>query len=489
MKVHRTVASDGPANCPSRIEGVARRLKGRFDRKCYRNREREQKLHIGTWNVTSLTGKESELVDEAIRYRLDIVGVSFTKRKGHGTLVLHKRWQLFYSGVDPARRAQAGVGILTNPRLAEGVVAWRQISERVALLRLKLKEKTLALVQLYAPNTESEYAPFLDEVLGVLEGIPGTDSIVLLRDFNAHDGDDPQTWQGVIGKSGDSDTNVQGRLLLDFCAGGGLSIMNTFFHHKDIHKYTWYRLGDSATQKSLIGLFVVSDDLRNNAMDVCVKRGAELPTDHHRILCKLRLALSSRMQRFDRKGQKRIRWETLADEAVRHNFSENVDQRFSHLPSKEADVETEWSLFRTSILGIATEMCGVKPIGPPIGQKRTPWQNDEVCAVVAEKKYAYRAWVGQQTAETRQKYLQARDKTKEAVAKAKATSWENFGHRLESDYLSAGKVFWQTIHRLRRGACPMIYSIKSAFGDLLSCKKDILNRWKEYFMELYNPTS
>ena len=35
----------------------------------------------------------------------------------------------------------------------------------------------------------------------------------------------------------------------------------------------------------------------------------------------------------------------------------------------------------------------------------------------------------------------------------------------------------------------MIYSIKSAFGDLLSCEGDILNRWKEYFMELYNPTS
>ena len=71
--------------------------------------------------------------------------------------------------------------------------------------------------------------PFLDEVLGVLEGIPGTDSIVLLGDFNTHVGNDAQTWKGVIGKNGDSDTNTQGRLLLDFCAGGGLSIMNTFF--------------------------------------------------------------------------------------------------------------------------------------------------------------------------------------------------------------------------------------------------------------------
>ena len=153
-------------------------------------------------------------------------------------------------------------------------------------------------MQVYVSNTESEYAPFLDEVFGVLEGIPGTDSIVLLGDFNAHVGNDAQMWKGVIGKNGNSDTSAQARLLLDFCTGGRLSIMNTFFHHKDIHKYTWYRLGDSATQKSLIDLFVVSDDLRKSVMDVCTKREAELLTDHHLVLCKLRLTSSSRMQRI-----------------------------------------------------------------------------------------------------------------------------------------------------------------------------------------------
>ena len=83
--------STGLTNYPSRIEGVARRLNGKFDRKCYRSREREQKLHIGTRNMTSLTGKEPELVDEAVRYRLDLVGVSSTKRKGTETLILNKR--------------------------------------------------------------------------------------------------------------------------------------------------------------------------------------------------------------------------------------------------------------------------------------------------------------------------------------------------------------------------------------------------------------
>ena len=142
----RTVTSDGLVNYPSRIEGVARRVNGKFVRKCCRNREREQKLHIGTWNVTSLTGKEPELVDEAIRCRLGIAGVLFTKRKGSGTLILNKRWQHFYSGVDPTLHAHAGEGILTNPRLAERIIEWRPIIERVAHLRLKLKEKILALV-------------------------------------------------------------------------------------------------------------------------------------------------------------------------------------------------------------------------------------------------------------------------------------------------------------------------------------------------------
>ena len=97
------------------------------------------------------------------------------------------------------------------------------------------------------------------------------------------------------------------------------------------------------------------------------------------------------MQKIGQKRQNRIRWKVLADEAVRHNFTENVDQRFSLLPLRKVNIETEWSLFRVAILGVATETYGVKRIGPSVGRKRTAWWNDEVCTVVAEKKASYRA--------------------------------------------------------------------------------------------------
>ena len=55
--------------------------------------------------------------------------------------------------------------------------------------------------------------------------------------------------------------------------------MNTFFQHKRIHKYTWYR--DSMGQRSLIDLCIVSADLLSTVSDVRVKRGSEVSTNHH----------------------------------------------------------------------------------------------------------------------------------------------------------------------------------------------------------------
>ena len=183
--------------------------------------------------------------------------------------------------------AQAGVGILTSPRLADCVIDWNPLGGRVCLLRLRLKERTLALLMVYAPNAEAEYQPFLDEVDAALQRVANMDSIILMGDFNAHVGTDSLTWKGVIGRNGDSDLNTNGRRLLDLCCSNGLSIMNTFCQHRDVHKYTWYR--GALGQRSPIDFFIVSADLFSHVLDVRVKRGAELSTDHHLAVCNLRL--------------------------------------------------------------------------------------------------------------------------------------------------------------------------------------------------------
>ena len=79
---------------------VAKRLgrqMGAAHRKCTRVGPNCRDLAIGNWNVSSLTGKEQELVCEAQQYRLDVVGISSTKRRGSGT-VYHKPPSLTVGG-------------------------------------------------------------------------------------------------------------------------------------------------------------------------------------------------------------------------------------------------------------------------------------------------------------------------------------------------------------------------------------------------------
>ena len=65
-------------------------------RSCY-------KLVIGNWGISSLPVKEHELVKKVKRYSLNVVGMTLYS------------WTIganFCSGVEPAKFAQAGVGIL-----------------------------------------------------------------------------------------------------------------------------------------------------------------------------------------------------------------------------------------------------------------------------------------------------------------------------------------------------------------------------------------
>ncbi|KAK3573020.1 hypothetical protein QTP86_012243 [Hemibagrus guttatus] len=94
-------------------------------------------LAFGTWNVTSLEGKEPELVREVERYWLEIVGLASTHSLGSGTQLLERGWTLFFSGVPHGERSRAGVGLLIARQLSRHVLEFSPVNERVVSLRLR----------------------------------------------------------------------------------------------------------------------------------------------------------------------------------------------------------------------------------------------------------------------------------------------------------------------------------------------------------------
>ena len=128
-----------------------------------RTRPRQQKLALGMWKVTSLGGKEPELVRKVECYRLDLVRLTSSYSRGSGTLLLDRGWTLFFSGVAQGLVCWAGVGILTSPRLSAAMLEFTPVDETITSLGLRvIGVKTLTVVCTYALNytehTQSTFA-------------------------------------------------------------------------------------------------------------------------------------------------------------------------------------------------------------------------------------------------------------------------------------------------------------------------------------------
>ena len=63
-----------------------------------------------------------------------------------------------------------------------------------------------------------------------------------------------------------------------FCAFNKLKITNSFYRHKDIHKFTWEARGTKSITDYIITL--INDRLRSNIEDTRVFRGSEIDSDH-----------------------------------------------------------------------------------------------------------------------------------------------------------------------------------------------------------------
>ena len=110
-----------------------------------------------------------------------------------------------------------------------------------------------------------------------------------MGDFNAKIGTDNRDYEEVRGQQGLGEMNDNGERFADLCATSDLVIGWGFFQHRRIHKATW--VSPDLQTENRIDHMCIGKRFRRTLQDVRVRRGADVASDHHLLVVRLKLKL------------------------------------------------------------------------------------------------------------------------------------------------------------------------------------------------------
>jgi exonuclease III len=138
----------------------------------------------------------------------------------------------------------------------------------------------------YAPveGKEQDTEEFYRELQQRFNKTSKKKNIILAGDFNGRISNQPIP--ECIGTYGKQVMKHNGTALRDFCAFNKLKITNSFYRHKDIHKFTWEARGT----KSIIDYIIINNRLKSSIEDTSVFRESEIDSDHMVVESKFKLS-------------------------------------------------------------------------------------------------------------------------------------------------------------------------------------------------------
>ena len=333
-------------------------------------------FRVGAWNVRSLRHKELEVTEEMKKYRLGVLGLSETHLRGCGKREIGES-VMIYSGVSEGK-VEGGVAVILSGESRWCLRERMCVHERLLKIRLRVGQLWVTFIQAYAPTEDSEEGAkdaFYHSLETLISRVPKGDQLFLMGDLNATVGRDASSWRGVIGRQGEETLNGNGHRLLDLCAVNELVILNTFYQHKEIHKFTWESKGRGL--RSIIEYFIVRRALRPGVVDVRVVRSAEAGSDHHLVLMKLKV---QRPKRHTEAGKCKFRVHRLESRETKVKFQQELRRLQGQMKKTYDgdDVDRAWKEFRLAVMGVAERVVGRSRYRQR--KKATTWWNEEVRA-------------------------------------------------------------------------------------------------------------
>ena len=433
----------------------------------------KQLLNVGTWNVRTLLemGKLHLLIDELDYLKCGITGLAEVRWAGKGSFRTRKEYSVFYSGNE--KGGQKGVALILNPKMANAVLGYNPMNDRMISLRLNCKPFNITIIQVYAPTsdaTQDEREAFYANLQQLKDSVPSQDVLIICGDFNAKVGD-KTIEPSVMGDNGLGEANEPGKRLIEFCCENNLVITNTLFKNHSRKKYTW--ISPDGITKNQIDYILVSRRWRTNIKNCHTYPGADCGSDHQLLMSKMRIKVKKLA-----KEPPPLRYD-LARIPV--SYSLEVNNKFEQLLGfeEEATPNELWENIKQVIKDTANKCIPKKR-----KVKSQPWISDETLHICKNRREA-KTCHGINSEE----YKTLHRKVRTSCRKDKKEYYSKIcGELTEQARHGNSRGLFQQVKRLTKKFTPRMESIKDGNGSLLTEAEDVKNRWREYVMNLYkNP--
>ena len=359
---------------------------------------------------------------------------------------------------------------MIDTRAASSVIAFQPISDRLAVLSISGTIKTHIISVYTSIETSSEPAKddFYNQLQHVLDSIPQTEAIILAGDFNAHIGADRSGWESTMGNFGHGEINDNILCLLSFAASNNLIVGNNQFQHPRKHQLTWRN--PSGIDSAILDYVLINTRFRSSLKDVRAMRGPDCGSDHYLVRARVQLKL----QRAKRTSPPpvRLEWRLLMDPTCKQEFQIALSNRFATLARSE-NIDEEEKQISDAILECA------KPLCPPARRRTQPWISDECLDLVDKRKQAKLV-----------DYEHYRQLNREVRLRMKAER-EVYWNKVAADLEEAAskheyRTLYSTLRRLSGKTKSTNDNIRKTDGAFVRSAAERLQRWREFFEELYN---
>ncbi|XP_052097284.1 craniofacial development protein 2-like [Mytilus californianus] len=293
------------------------------------------------------------------RFKLDILGVSECRWTDSGKFKHNSGTDIYYSGRTDGRH-QEGVAILLSKRASKSVVEWIAVNERIIKIRMETNYGYMTVIQCYAPMNDyidNEKENFYDKLNQMIVDTPKHDVLTIIGDFNAKVGSTNTGSEEVMGKHGLGEINNNGERLVEMCIMNNLIIGGTIFEHKNIHKATW--VSPNGKVKNQIDHILINKKWRSSLLDVKVKRGSDVYSDHHLVIGKIRLKARKNKCKTP---SKIIDFGKLQQPEIHQTFNIELRNRFEvlQLEENEIDINSKWQHMSEIYLKTSEDILGYK---------------------------------------------------------------------------------------------------------------------------------